>query len=103
MRNHTKLLSTTPGQRLPIKRALRLVLDDLEDDRLAAVVLDLINQIKAGCRHGTLGWICEIVMDGAGEAVASGNRDLADKLYFAANEIYCAMTALSASNEHTRE
>jgi hypothetical protein len=95
---HRDLLKTTPLLRIPIKRALRLVLVGVEDERLTAVMVDLIEQVKEGTRYGTLGWICEVVEVEAREARALGKTDLADKLYYAADEVFNALQVLSDSN-----
>jgi len=98
MPNHRDLLPTTAVLRIPIKRALRSALVGLEDARLTAVVYGLLRQIEPGVRFGTLGWICEVVTAEASEARRLGQNDLADKLYFAADEVFDALQTLSASN-----
>ena len=96
---HRDLLTTTAVLRVPIRRALAAVLVDLEDVYLTTVLEALLYQITPSVRYGTLGWVCEVVVVEAEAARQSGKNDLADKLYYAANEVFAALQVLSESDE----
>jgi hypothetical protein len=95
---HRDLLPTTAVLRIPIRRALTVALVDLEDVHLTTVLKALLYQITPSVRFGTLGWVCEVVVVEAEAARQSGKNDLADKLYYAANEVFAVLQVLSESN-----